>query len=279
MSMLNKLFIVLISAFVFQNVDQVHMGGRFTEYLVLSTDGIRHGYIWQVVTFTFLHGGLFHLLINCLMLWMIGRAVEHSLGAKRFLVAFIATGIFGGVFQIILMFALPGVYGTSVVGASAGLSGVFAIFAMLFRDQVFRVYFILPVKAEKLLWVSLAIAGFFTLVPPRDGVAHAAHLGGLVAGILFVRFGWHQDFRPLPWERWWASFRKPRRGKPFIQVVDKKPQSGSKNKPVTAAKESPDFIASQVDPILDKISEKGLQSLTDKEREILEKARKQMGRD
>lgn len=277
LTMLNKLFIALVAAFIFQNIDQVYMDGGVTRFLVLSSEGIGRGYIWQFFTYSFLHGGLFHILCNCLMFWIVGRAVEQIIGARRLLVAFLGAGVFGGILQITLMFLFPKIYGGAVVGASAGVAGVFAIFAMLFRDQVFRVYFILPVKAETLLWISVAIAGFFTLVPPRDGVAHAAHLGGLIGGIMFVRLGWHQDFQPLPWDGWWANFRAKRSKRPFIQRVDG-PPAQKQNSKALAKEEDPDFIASQVDPILDKISEKGLHSLTDKEREILEKARNRMGK-
>lgn len=276
MSMLNKLFIAMVATFVLQNIDQVYWRGNLSPYFALTIDGIRSGYIWQFLTFNFMHGGFGHILWNCLLFWIVGREIERVLGARRFLFAFLYTGAAGGVLQIILMFALPKVYGEGVVGASAGVSGTFAIFALLYRDQVFRVCFILPVRALNLLWASLAIAGFFTLVPPPDGVAHAGHLGGLLAGMLFVRLGWHHDYRPLPWMEWWESFRSRR--KPFIQRVERPVKKISAKSSAPKPVEDPDFIASQVDPILDKISEKGLHSLTDKEREILEKARNRMGR-
>tara|TARA_B100000676_G_scaffold286770_1_gene316670 strand:- start:201 stop:731 length:531 start_codon:yes stop_codon:yes gene_type:complete len=176
------------------------------------------------------------------------------------------------------MFLVPSVYGKSVVGASAGVAGVFAIFASIYKNQVFHVYFILPVRAEKLLWVSLAIAGFFVLVPPNDRIAHAAHFGGLLGGMLFVRYGWHHDYNPLPWEGWWDKFKskqtfvkkttEPRRTAPARKRV------ASSAKP--AAKESEADVKQRVDQILDKISEKGLNSLTQEERDFLEQARKKM---
>lgn len=273
-----KLIILLTALFALQCINDVYIRSVIEGYLALTPAWIKSGYVWQLFTFQFLHVGLFHLAGNLLMLWFIGRTVESWLGAKRFLVVYLASGLAGGILHGTLMLLFTPHFGLFVFGASAGTSGIFAVFAMMAGEQEIRLNFILPVKAKSLLWIMLGISIFFTLVPtPREGVAHAAHLGGLIFGIWFVRQGWHRDFIPLPWEEWWASRRKKSGGRPFIQRMDSQPARSRKTSDSTP-NEDPDFIASQVDPILDKISEKGLHSLTDKEREILEKARKQMGR-
>jgi len=277
MSVTNKLILALVAVFALQCIDAVYMGGGLSRYLVLTTTGLKRGYLWQLFTFQLLHSGLLHLFVNGLVLYFIGATVERTIGAYRYLVLFFGAGLVGGVLQSILMLLLPHMYGTGLVGASAGVGGVFAVLAMLYRGQIVLLFGILPVKAEKLLWVFLGIAVFFTLVPAGGNVAHAAHLGGLLTGIFFVKRGWHQDFQPLPWDGWLERFkgRGSRRG--FIQRVER-PAPRRRQSASVAREESPDFIASQVDPILDKISEKGLHSLTEQEREILEKARRNMGR-
>lgn len=280
MTMTAKLIIAMVAVFAFQCVDGVYMRGAFTKFLALSRDGLKTGFLWQLFTFQMLHGGLFHLFINGLVLWMIGRFVEGILGPGRYLVAFFACGLLGGLMQSVLMLALPQMYGTYLVGASAGVGGLFAILALLFRNQTIMAYFIVPVRAITLLYVFLGIAVFFTLVPAGGNVAHAAHLGGMLGGMLFVRLRWHDSHVPLPWENWFKrrSGGKSRR-RPFIQVMKPGAVNVTGSNPAPPeTNDSPDFIASQVDPILDKISEKGLHSLTDRERQILEKARKHVGK-
>lgn len=273
-----KLIIAMVAAFAFQCIDAVYMRGAVTDVLALSRDGLRSGFVWQLFTFQMLHASLFHLFMNGLVLWMIGRFVEGIMGPRRYLVAFFGCGLLGGLMQAALMLALPHMYGTHLVGASAGVGGLFAILALLFRNQTFLAFFVVPVKAITLLYIFLGIAVFFTLVPAGGNVAHAAHLGGLLGGILFLRLRWHHSHVPLPWESWFKR-RGGGRKRPFIEVM----KPGAVKVAKTGAAEaggddSPDFIASQVDPILDKISAKGLNSLTEREREILEKARKHMGK-
>ena len=164
---------------------------------------------------------------------------------------------------------LPEHYGLKTVGASAGVSGIIAIFAMIAKDQEIRFNFIFPIKAIALLWILGGISLFFTLVPtPREmGVAHAAHLGGLLAGVLWVKLGWHRGFVQLPWEGWLDRIRSGRRNDPARR---RNVESGEE--PET------DFLKDEVDAVLDKISAQGIQSLDARERSILESARKKMSR-
>ena len=119
MTMKAKLIIGMVAVFAFQCVDGVYMRGAFTNYLALTRDGIRSGFIWQLFTFQVLHAGLFHLFINGFMLWIIGRYVEGILGTKRLLVAFFGCGLLGGLMQVVLMLVLPRMYGTHLVGAES----------------------------------------------------------------------------------------------------------------------------------------------------------------
>src|SRR5205823_6313852 len=124
---------VLIGVFLLQNMG----GGRvinFNDYLVLSKDGLKAGYIWQLLTFQFLHAGPWpwHLLFNCFSLYVFGREVEQALGASNFLKLYFCSGFFGGILQAGMFFVpIPGM-DRAVVGASANIAGVIAAFAMLF---------------------------------------------------------------------------------------------------------------------------------------------------
>lgn len=275
-----KLLIALTAIFAVQCIDDVYLKSNAQGYLALTPLWLKGGYLWQLLTFQVLHHDLFHLLCNGIGLWFIGRYVETILGPRRFLLAFFGCGLLGGLLQGTLMVLFPGHYGSFVFGASAGVSGIFAIFARLLSHEEVRFNFILPIRAGTLLWIFFGIELFFTLVPtPRSGVAHAAHLGGILGGLWFVHLGWHRDFQTLPWDGIGRRLKSLFARQTFIRPV---PGGGTSVRPGKSASPAPemddDFIASQVDPILDKISSKGLHSLTEQERQILEKARKRMGK-
>lgn len=271
-SVTQKLMLVLAVVFALQCVNAVYLQTSAESYLALTTAGLRSGFVWQLFTFQFLHGGLFHLLMNLLGLWFLGSWVERVLGTKRYLIFFALCGVGGGLLQGALMLLFPGHYGSLLYGASAGTSGMLALFAVLEAESEIRWNFVIPLRAKHLLWLEAGISLFFTVVPANQGVAHAAHLGGILAGIAFARLGWHRDYVPLPWEKWFA--RKPGKARHAIRAV------GFELRPTSKEGEplSEDFISKEVDPILDKISAHGIHSLTDRERKILEKARAVMAK-
>lgn len=282
------LMVVLAVAFGLQCVNDVYGQSLVEHRLALTPEALTHGYVWQFLTFQFFHVSLWHLLGNLMGLWYFGRFVENVLGWRRFLVAYFGAGMLGGLLQCVLMVLFPQHFGTFVFGASAGVMGIFAIFARLEAHSIVRLNFILPIRTDVLLWITAAISLFFTLVPSQRGgsAAHAAHLGGLLAGLAWVKFGWHQDFKTLPWEdlwarlRFWQPSRARRRKTELVRAATAARGRSWQASPVqTEIETAPEeFISQQVDPILDKISAHGIQSLTDKERKILEAARKKMSR-
>lgn len=271
-SVTQKLMILLTVVYALQCINAVYLQTQAELYLALTTDGMKRGFLWQLVTFQFLHGGLFHLLMNLLGLWFLGSWVERVLGAKRYLVFFAFCGVGGGLLQGSLMLLFPGHYGSLLYGASAGTSGMLALFAMLEAESEIRWNFVIPIRAKHLLWLEAGVSLFFTVVPANQGVAHAAHLGGILAGIAFVRLGWHRDYVPLPWENWFA--RKASKPKRVATFAGFDLRSSTKDEEPL----SDDFISKEVDPILDKISAHGIHSLTDRERKILEQARAVMAK-
>jgi membrane associated rhomboid family serine protease len=278
------LMVALGIIFAIQCVNDVYVESFIERYLALTPFAFTRGYVWQFVTFQFLHVDLWHVLCNLLGLWFIGRFIENVLGTRRFLLAYFGAGVIGGLLQGLLMVLFPGRFAPWVLGASAGVMGVFAIFCRLEAGSDIRWNFILPIRAEVLLWITLGISLFFTLVPsPRGGgAAHAAHLGGLLAGMAFVKLRWHQDFRPLPWFEWWRSLRS-RRGDPARVIPVRRGvfrRASTQRAPAAPAEDLPSeqFMSQEVDPILDKISQHGIQSLTEREKKILEAARAKMAR-
>src|SRR5438105_2523808 len=93
-------------------------------YLALTPGDLAHGWLWQLLTFQFLHGGPLHLIINCAMLWMFGRPVESLLGRATFLKLYFVSGTTGGVLQVLCSWVFPAHFGVGpVLGASAGIFG------------------------------------------------------------------------------------------------------------------------------------------------------------
>lgn len=280
------LFFSLIGCFLAQAINDVHGSPQILRWLALTTEGIRKGWAWQLITFQFLHGGILHLVGNLFALWVFGPVVERILGSRRFLLAYFLSGVTGGLLQALFMVSAPSLYAPAVVGASAGLEGIFAIFALLHRDSVFMLFLVLPMRAITLYYVVGGMSLFFTLVPSGlgGGVAHAAHLGGLILGTLWVRQNWHQDYQPLPgaelWERLTRLFRRrprrlPIRSESFSRertTVEDLP--GKPRRTVLPARQ-PD-LSSEVDPILDKIAQHGMHSLTATERQKLDEVRRKM---
>jgi membrane associated rhomboid family serine protease len=277
---------ILVVCFAGQCINDVYIKASIDPYLALTREGILSGWIWQLLSFQFLHGSTFHLIFNLLGLWFLGRSVEQVLGRSRFVLAYFGSGIVGGVLQSVLMWAFPALYAGYVVGASAGILGILTVFCLLHADATFRLYLLIPVSARVLLYITAGVELFFTLVPShRDGaVAHPAHLGGMMLGALWVRSGWHHDWNPLPGaalvDRIKNLFYRPHRA-PKLRVLKGGTQPTASRIKTTPAPTvvntedlAPDeFIAREVDPILDKIAAHGMSSLTEKERRVLAAAR------
>ncbi len=266
---------ILVVVFALQCINEVYLHTSAEALFALTRVGLMKGWVWQLLTFQFLHAGLLHLLFNLLVFWWVGRFCEGLLGTRRFLLALFGSGAVGGLLQGALMLAWPEYFGRIVVGASAGVCGLLAIFALCERDAEVRLFFVLPVRAIWLLWGMLGLSLFFTLVPSGDGSAHAAHLGGLLAGMAWVKLGWHHEFRPLPGAELLAQLRGwfSRRSKPKPDASPRWRKLEWDVTPPKAESLGPDeFIAKEVDPILDKMNAHGPQSLTERERRILAQA-------
>jgi len=251
-----------------------HMPASLEAHFALWPADVLRGCVWQLLTFQFLHAGVFHLLINCAMLYIFGRPMEMALGRRRFLVLYLLSGAFGGLLQIGLVFTFPSYFGFgAVLGASAGVFGLIAAFATMYANQPITMLlaFILPItmRAKYLLLVE-AIIALLGLLDPRSGIAHGAHLGGMIFGVLYIR-----QFRH--WH--WPSFGGSRRPAPreLVNAGYAKPHSwGRAPAGMDDSMSKTEFFSKEVDPILEKISAHGIHSLTEKERKTLEAARKKM---
>ncbi len=147
-------------------------------------------YLWQLFTYQFLHGGLFHLLFNMLALWMFGCALERRWGSGFFLKYYFVSAVGGGILNTLLV---PDQMGPSI-GASAGVYGILLAFGLIYPNQVVYFYFLFPIKMKHFVWIIGAIALYSSITSGESGIAHLAHLGGMIFGYLYLRGG-------NPWDR------------------------------------------------------------------------------
>ncbi len=168
---------------------------RFKQIFGLVPSAIFPGLrIWQPFTYIFLHGGLFHLLINMLMLWMFGRELELLWGKKRFLNYFFICGVGAGLIEVLIK-TIPVFFGKPAsdiptIGASGAIFGILIANAVLFPDR--RIWLIpLPVTIPMRPYVAVmaAIEFFSTLGTGGDNVSHLCHLGGMLVGYIYLRRG------------------------------------------------------------------------------------------
>ena len=200
--------------------------------------------IWRLVTYQFLHADVIHILFNMLGLFFLGPTLERHWRSKKFLIFYLGCGVAGGLFYILLTVFkfLPA---GPMVGASGAILGMLAACAILFPQFiVFIMFFPVPIRVAA---VGLTILYFFLVVTRADNAGgHAAHLAGMAAGAAYVfSQSWREKFkfklRSGRWEKKMAAQRN-------LQV--------------------------EVDRILQKVNESGIQSLTSKERKILKEATK-----
>ncbi len=278
------MIVVVVNAIVYGAqliTDIAYRGGQnpFDFYLRLQPSQLLHGWVWQLFTFQFLHGGVLHLLLNCWMLYMFGRTVEDALGKRRFLEIYFGSGVAGGLLHCALSWIFPTFFhNVPVVGASAGVFGLMAAFAVMNWEQPITalVAFILPITMRaKYLVLVMAIIAVLGMLDRTSGIAHAAHLGGLLAGLIYVRY-LVSNHSLFSWER----FRRSEPKRELVKIPASQQPLWQRAKKSATGEELPpeEFISKEVDPILDKISAHGIQSLSERERKILEAARAKMAR-
>jgi membrane associated rhomboid family serine protease len=181
---------------------------------------------WQFVSYMFMHGGFTHLLFNMFALWMFGTILEQVWGPKRFLTFYMVTGIGAGIVQMIVayirwqsfeavlspdqiemvlskgpgmwaqrmtftdeaMAGLNRILNTPTVGASGAVFGILLAFGMMFPNSLIYVFFAIPIKAKYFVLIYGVLELYFGISGNQDGVAHFAHLGGMVFGYFLIKY-------------------------------------------------------------------------------------------
>ncbi len=264
------LMCAVVAGFIMQVVAAPLGAGRLPEFFAVSPVWLQKGFLWTLVTYPFLHGGLMHLLATLVGLYFLGRELVTLLVEKQFLGLFFGGAVAGALAWLAVHFSGGG----GLVGASAALFALFFLYICLNPDRqiTLLVFFVLPVTFPRARILAYILAGFdlFGLVfweilkqAHSPGIAHSAHLGGMLAGLAYYRFV-HQ--------RAWKSPDES----PEIEL----PKWISRKKPAAIAE--PKFVApvssretlkAEVDRILDKINSHGFGSLTAEERRKLDEAK------
>ncbi|MEN8373949.1 MAG: rhomboid family intramembrane serine protease [Gemmatimonadota bacterium] len=211
---------------------------------------------WTVVTYMFVHASLGHLFFNMLGLFFFGPPLEAKWGGREFLKFYMIAGLGGAALSLLAP-------QTAIVGASAAVLGVLLAFAMNWPDAPIYVFGIFPVKA-KWLAAFVALGALMSATSPtNDGIAHLAHLGGLIAALVYLKLDLQRrvSLRVLK--------RRPGRGR--IRVVEKRAGRAAA-KGSTPGREGREEAAmlDEVDKVLDKIGRDGMASLSDSERALLD---------
>lgn len=156
----------------------------FSFFALTPSDVVRRFFVWQPVTYLFLHSGFMHILFNMLFLWFFGRDLEDIWGTRRFLRFYFFCGVGAGLIVILAnyLFGNPTI---PTVGASGAIYGVMLVAAVLWPDRII-IFYIFPIKLKYFVMIMGAIA-FFGLRDINSGVSDVAHLSGMAFGYAFLK--------------------------------------------------------------------------------------------
>ena len=243
--------------------------------------------IYQFVTYMFMHANFAHLFFNMFALWMFGNTLENVWGSQRFLLYYMVCGLGAGLCQelvqyiqyttqladyatvntggqIITMDAYLNMMTT--VGASGAIYGLLLAFGMMFPDSRIYLYFFIPIKAKWFV-IGYAVLELISGLGGGDNVAHFAHLGGMLFGLILILY-WKKhgmngpNFDLKKWKGWFWKYKDRKKYTRYEEVKEMPRNDGDYNRQRAEKERS-------VDAILDKVSKSGYGSLTDEEKEFL----------
>jgi membrane associated rhomboid family serine protease len=242
---------------------------------------------WRYVTYMFIHVDFMHFFFNMLMLWMFGAEVGEWMGTKHFAFMYFFCGIFAAIFSVAM--SILGLTHNPIIGASGALMGVFVAYYKFFPERRILMFFIIPMKIKHAMWVMVAFDVMFANT--GDAIAHFAHLGGVVAGFIYMAL-YQNIFTKSssilynsPLSGFFRLFSKhPGRYKKWNNPFDTENRNGQRTE---ARVEEPEVLEGEVfymdeqkrmDEILKKVNAEGIQSLTESERQFLLKASERLRR-
>ena len=245
-----SILVVTVAVWILQLVPWV--GERITIFGALVPNlAIAHGQIWRLVSYLFLHShDPLHIIFNMLALWMFGVEIEELWGTKRFVIFYFIAGAGSGLFSVLQ-------WNSFIIGASGAVLALLTAYAYYFPDRTILMFFVFPLPV-RLAVVIIGLMSLWGASSGAGGIAYLTHLGGIVVALLYIKYygpfiAWLEE-RRLP-----AQQKKPS----ILQFSPKKENAGKRQ-----------YFEDVIDPILKKISEKGIDSLTPEERRKLDDASK-----
>ncbi len=228
--------------------------------------------VWRYVSYMFIHFDFMHFFFNMLMLWMFGSEVAEWMGTRHFVSMYFFCGIFAALFSFFM--CLLGLTNNPIIGASGALMGVFVAYYKFFPERMLLMFFVIPMKIKHAIWVMIALDILFA--NSGDAIAHFAHLGGVVAGFLYMAV--YQNGPKV-------IYNSPLSG--FFRLFSSHPEKYNRTRSSSSRSyendsvEEPEVLEGEVfyvneqkrmDEILKKVERDGIQSLSESEREFLLKA-------
>ena len=212
------IMISCVVVFLYQLISQ-GITGRSEINLILGLIPIlvwKKFFIWQLFTYAFLHGGIFHLFFNMFALWMFGCELERHWGTRVFVKYALVTGIGAGISTVIVSpnLAVP------TIGASGLVYGILLAYGLLFPNRLIYLYFLFPIKAKYFVLIFGALELYASWSGSSDNIAHFAHLGGMLFGFVYLRY--HSLLSDL---RRYYYQSKRRRLRRKLRVIDGKDDS------------------------------------------------------
>ncbi|MBR5412259.1 MAG: rhomboid family intramembrane serine protease [Fibrobacter sp.] len=231
---------------------------------------------WRFVSYMFVHVDFWHFLFNMLMLWMFGSDVADMMGSKHFTGMYFFCGIFAAVFSLVMYWI--GMTNAPIIGASGALMGIFVAYYKFFPNRMLLMFFFFPMRIKYAMWFMVAVDVF--MAHSGDGVAHLAHLGGVVGGFLYMYF-YERGFGGLgrAFEKVRApKFKVHQGGRPESETREDVREESPRGK---APLEGEVFYVDEnkrMDEILKKVNREGINSLNESERQFLLQASEKLRR-
>jgi len=237
----------------------------------------------QFVTYIFMHGSFEHIFFNMFALWMFGRIIEQVMGQKRFLIYYLVCGIGAGIIQEIVQYGhylyegldaydqimvngeilskADALNNWNTVGASGAVYGILLAFGMTFPEERIFIFPIpVPIRAKYFVVGYAVIELLSAVLNSNDGVAHMAHLGGMLFGLLLLLHWKHPGRNRNRLRDWWQNLRKPK-----MKIHSNNGKFADEMDYNQRKRESQE----EIDRILEKVKKRGYGSLTEEEKRKL----------
>ena len=209
--------------------------------------------LWQPFTYLFLHGGIWHVLINMFVLWMFGSELETLWGRQEFLKYYFLTGVGSGLVTVLFSLNSP----VPVVGASGAVYGILLAYGLIFPNRYVYLYFFIPVRVKYFVIVIGALAFFSSLGSSSSGVSHLTHLSGMLIGFSYLKSNVRLD---------------------ALKSMVMQQKDGIRHRIIKKKRRRDDDLRLEVDRMLDRINEVGYDGLSEKEKKFLYEASKKLAK-